>query len=246
MPLLPPEVGVEAAALLTATSFGTSLISAAFGLGGGVLLLAIMGAVLPAAALIPVHGVVQLGSNAGRAVVMRAHVDRRALPPFLIGSALGAAAGGAVAVDLPPAAIRVGVGLFIVWSLVARPPALFRRAAGPAGAASSFLSMFFGATGPFVAAFVRALGRERQGTVATHAVFMTAQHLLKTAAFGLFGFAFGPWLALIAAMLAAGFLGTLVGDRLLMRLPERTFRLILNAVLALAAAQLIWAGLTGG
>lgn len=246
MGLPPPDLGLGAAALLTAASFATSLISAGFGLGGGVLLLALMGVLLPPAALIPVHGVAQLGSNAGRALVMRAAVDRRALGPFLLGSAAGALAGAAVAVELPPGAIRVGVGVFILWTLLAPPPPVLRRAAGAMGAASSFLSMFVGATGPFVSAFVRALGRDRRGTVATHAAFMTAQHLLKCAAFGLFGFAFAPWLGLCAAMLAAGFLGTLVGERLLARLPERTFRLILNATLALAAAELIRAGLTGG
>jgi uncharacterized membrane protein YfcA len=243
--LLPEGVTGVAAAGLTAASFFTSLISAALGLGGGVLLLAIMAAVMPASAIIPVHAVVQLGSNLGRAVLMVGHVDRAALPAFAAGSALGAFLGGAVAVDLPPEGVRLAVGLFILWTLVAKPPAFLRRAAFPAGAASSFLSMFFGATGPFTMAYVRTRELGRMGTVATHAGFMTLQHLLKIAAFGLFGFAFAPWTGLVAAMIVAGLAGTWAGGRVLTRLPERAFRIALQGLLALIALQLVWEGATG-
>ncbi|PKQ08777.1 MAG: sulfite exporter TauE/SafE family protein [Alphaproteobacteria bacterium HGW-Alphaproteobacteria-10] len=235
----------QAFAALVGASFATSLISAAVGLGGGVALLALLAALLPPAALIPVHGMVQLGSNAGRAAIMARHVDRRALIPFFGGAALGALAGGAMVVDLSPHWVQIGVGAFILWSIAARPPAFFRRAAAPTGAISSFLSMFFGATGPFVAAYVRALGLDRLGVVATHAAFMTAQHLLKTLAFGLFGFAFAAYLPLIAAMLAAGFAGTVAGKRMLMRLPEARFRLALNAILIALALRLLWNGVQG-
>ena len=49
--------------LLIATSFIGSLISAALGIGGGTLMLAVIAQTLPVAAIIPVHGVVQFGSN---------------------------------------------------------------------------------------------------------------------------------------------------------------------------------------
>jgi uncharacterized membrane protein YfcA len=242
---LPEGLSAAAAAGLTAVSFATSLVSAALGLGGGVLLLGVMAAVMPAAAIIPVHAVVQLGSNLGRAVLMAGHVDRAALPAFAAGSALGALAGGAVAVDLPAEAVRLGVGLFILWTLVAKPPAFFRRAAFPAGVASSFLSMFFGATGPFTMAYVRTRDLGRMGTVATHAGFMTLQHTLKIAAFGLFGFAFAPWAALVAAMVVAGLAGTWAGGKVLKRLPERAFRIALQGLLALIALRLAWEGAAG-
>lgn len=231
-----------AAAGLLGLSFLTSLITAAFGIGGGALLLAAMASLLPPAALIPVHGVVQLGSNAGRAAVMARHVDRAALRPFLLGAALGVALGGALAVDLPGAWVRIGVGAFVLWSVAARPPVWMRRSAGLAGGASSFLTMFFGATGPFVAAYVKALGLGRLAHVATHATLMTAQHLLKTLAFAALGFAFAPWAGLIVGMIACGFLGTLAGRRVLLRIDEARFRLALNAILTLIALRLIWTG----
>ncbi len=54
---------------LFAASFAGSFITVTFGLGGGVLVLALMASVLPTAALIPVHGVVQLGSKLFRRIL---------------------------------------------------------------------------------------------------------------------------------------------------------------------------------
>ena len=109
--------------------------------------------------------------------------------------------------------------------------------------------MFFGGTGPFVATFVQALGHDRLRHVATHASLMTLQHVLKSVAFGLLGFAFGEWLPLVGMMILAGFLGTAAGKRILVRTDERRFRVALNALLIILALRLIWAGgigLVGG
>lgn len=58
----------------------------------------------------------------------------------------------------------------------------------------------------------------------------------------IFGFAFAPWLGLVAAMALAGFVGTLIGRRLLLRLDERRFGRILAAILVLIALRLVWTG----
>jgi uncharacterized membrane protein YfcA len=189
-----------------------------------------------------VHGLVQFGSNAGRAAIMFRHRDRGVLAPFAAGSLAGVALGGSVVVQLPPDLLRIGVGLFILWSVRAAPPAFMRRSAAIAGGFSSFLTMFFGGTGPFVAAYVKTMGFARLTHVATHALLMTVQHLLKTVAFGFLGFAFGQWLPLIAAMIASGFLGTVAGRQVLTRIDEKRFQLVLNAILIVLALRLIWAG----
>ncbi len=235
-------LGWAVAGLVVAASFVTSFITVAFGIGGGATLLAILASLLPPAALIPVHGIVQFGSNIGRAALMFAHRDQSVLIPFTLGSVVGVALGGSVAVQLPGDVLQVGVGLFILWSVVADPPGFIRRSAAIAGAFSSFLTMFFGGTGPFVAAYVKAMGVGRMSYVATHSLLMTIQHLLKVMAFGLLGFAYGPWVPLMAAMIASGFLGTLAGRQVLMRIDEQKFRLALNTILVLLALRLIWAG----
>ncbi len=242
--LLPEGFPPLTLALVSAASFCTSFITAAFGIGGGVAMLAILASLLPPAALIPVHGLVQFASNAGRAATLRGHVQGGPLLPFLVGSAAGAAAGGSVAVALPPAMVEIGIGLFVLWAALFSPPKAMRAGAGPAGFVSTLLSMFFGATGPFVAAYVKTLSLGRMEHVATHAAMMTAQHLLKVIAFGFLGFAFGPWLAPIAIMAATGFLGTLAGKRALTKIDDRAFKRALAVILCLLAARLIWSGAT--
>lgn len=222
----------------------TSFITAAIGLGGGVALLAVMASLLPPAALIPVHGIVQLGSNAGRAAVMWPHIAWPVVVPFLAGTLVGVAAGGVIAHLVPPDAVLMAVGLFILWSVFCGR-AVSPKSGGLAGAVSSLLTMIVGATGPFVMAWIRGLDLERTGTVATHAALMVAQHGLKVAAFGLLGVALAPWAWVAGAMIATGFLGTLAGRAVLMRLEETTFRRSLDVVLVLAAARLLWQGLDG-
>lgn len=240
--LLPSELGPLTGLALLGVSFLGSFITAAFGIGGGIVVLAVFASLLSPAALIPVHGVIQLGSNAGRAIVMREHISFAVFVPFAIGALIGVVLGALIVVDLPPAAIQIGVGCFILWTIVAKPPPFLRRAAWIAGAASTFLTMFFGATGPFVAAYIKSHGFGRMNYVGTHAACMTLQHGLKVVAFGILGFAFGPYLVLIAGMIAFGFAGTVVGRKVLMKIDEKRFNLALNAILILLSLRLVWAG----
>jgi len=240
--LLPPEVSPLVAAGLMAASFIASLITAAFGIGGGIVMIAILASLLPPSALIPVHAVVQVGSNAGRALIMRAHIDWPTWGAFLIGTAVGVAIGGVVAIDLPAAWIQIGIGLFVLWTIFFKPPGALRHSAWLAGGISSVLTMFFGATGPFVAAYLKTRRYDRMTQVAMQGACMTAQHLLKAVAFGVLGFGFGPYVLLVAGLIAFGFLGTLAGKRVLMKIDEARFRAILNAILVALSLRLIWAG----
>lgn len=242
--LLPPGIGLLAAGSLMAISFVASLITAAFGIGGGVVMIAVLASILPPAALIPVHAVVQVGSNAGRALIMRAHIDWPVWWVFLVGTVVGVAVGGVVAVDLPPAIIQIGIGLFILWTIFLKPPAFLRHSAWLAGGVSSVLTMFFGATGPFVSAYLKTRQYDRMTQVAMQGACMTAQHLLKVVAFGILGFAFGPYVVLIFGLIGFGFLGTIAGKRLLMKIDEALFKKVLNGILILLSARLIWVGLS--
>jgi uncharacterized membrane protein YfcA len=231
--------------VLMAASFIGSFITAALGIGGGALVLVVMASVMPPAAIIPVHGVVQLGSNAGRAAMLMRHVHRPALPGFLLGSVIGSAMGGVVVVDLPPGLVQIGLGLFIIWSVLAKPPAWLTGQPWIAGGISSFLTMFFGATGVFVANFTKSFRLDRHAHVATHATLMTAQHLLKVLVFGLLGFAFGAWAGVIVAMIVVGLVGTYAGKLMLNRMSDRNFKIALDGLLILISLRLIYQGLMG-
>ena len=245
--LLPPPLGVASAALLVAASFLTSALTAAMGVGGGVAMLALMGLMMPVAALIPVHGAVQLGSNTGRAWHQRAHIRTGIALPFLLGSLAGAVAGAFVVLGLPDAPLKVALGLFVIAVTWYRIPGIDRLGrAGMAGGSAviALLTMIVGATGPLLSSFfAQLLPDDRRALVATHAAGMTVQHALKVAVFALAGFAFAAWLPLIVAMVVTGYLGTLAGSRLLERLPEARFRLWFRILITLLAADMIRRGL---
>jgi uncharacterized membrane protein YfcA len=243
--LLPPAMSLLDAGLLVAASLVTSFISAAFGIGGGFTLIALLALLLPPAALVPVHGIVQLGSNAGRVGIMLKQVVWRPVLPFVIGTVIGASLGAMVVVQLPPWAVQLALGIFIIWAVFAKLPPIQQRYILLGGVVSSFLTMFFGATGNFIAAMVKTMNLDPVPHVATHSLMMTFQHLAKVLIFGLIGFQFGPYMILIIGMLISGFIGTIIGSRFLTKAGGRYFKPVLNTILSLAAARLIWAGVEG-
>ncbi|MGD8810249.1 MAG: sulfite exporter TauE/SafE family protein [Gammaproteobacteria bacterium] len=225
----------------------TSLLTATLGIGGGVMLLGIMALVLPPQIIIPVHGIVQLGSNAGRAAMSWRHIDWRVIRDFLPGAAIGALAGSAVVVSLPPRYIYFSIAAFTLY-LCWGPPlprlALGRVGTGVAGAVTTFLTLFVGATGPLVGAFIRQQDKDRFATVATFATAMSVQHSFKATVFQMAGFDLRPWGWLMAAMICSGAAGTWLGLRLLRRFREHHFANAFRLVLSVLAVRLIWEALS--
>jgi uncharacterized membrane protein YfcA len=243
--LVPADVGLTASVFLIVFSAVTSFITAAAGIGGGIMMIAVMAVLMPAQALIPVHGVVQIGSNGGRAAIMLGGVQWRVLGLFCVGSLVGAAIGGVTAVQLPPSVLNIGLALFILWSVWApavSAPGRFKVVV--TGAFSSFLTMFFGATGSFVSAMVKSMRLGRVEHVATHSACMVAQHFIKVIAFGLLGFNYGPYAGLVVAMVLSGFLGTVVGKHVLVKMNDQTFHKVLAVLLSLLALRLLYEGVT--
>lgn len=240
--LLPDGLSVLSAFILILTAFFTAALTAAFGIGGGVALLAIMASMVPVAVLIPVHGVVQLGANSGRALVQIRRVVWPLLSVFSLGALAGALIGGQLVVALPEALLKSFVGafvLFVVWGPKPKGKVGGPWGLGVGGLFATILTMFVGATGPFVAALLAARLDDRRHYGATHAAAMVVQHGLKVVTFGFLGFSFGAWIPVMVAMVAAGFLGTLLGTKLLYALPEASFRLVFKWLLTALAIQLI-------
>ncbi|HET8790102.1 MAG TPA: TSUP family transporter, partial [Modicisalibacter sp.] len=109
-----------------------------------------------------------------------------------------------------------------------------------AGAITTLLSSLVGASGPLVAVFLKQISSERLVRVATFSTAMSLQHLSKAFVFGMAGFVFRDWLGLMALMIAAGVVGTWLGLRLLKRLTDTRFDVLLKWVLTLLALRLLW------
>lgn len=245
---LPAGVSPSLALGLIALSAVASLITAALSLGGGILMISVLSLVFPPATVVPVHGAIQLGSNAGRAIIQRLHIQWPIVLWMSLGAIVGAAVGGHFAAQLPENLFRLAIGLFILFMIWVPRPDI--RARGPiesviGGGVISFLGMIVGVTGPLVLTFIRSIPNRMQ-LVGTHAMLMTVQNTTKIAAFVAYGFAFSEYVPLLVAMIASGFIGTMIGSALLVRMPERGFRLAFKFIITLLALDLLRRALLGG
>jgi uncharacterized protein len=233
---------------LSVASFATAFIGVFTGTAGGLILLAVMAMVMPPAALIPVHTVVQLGSGVTRTMIMWRYVMRSTLLPFIIGAGLGATAGAKVFVALPVPLLQGILGCFIIamtWL-----PRLGRIGAESGrfavlGFVATFVGVFVSATGTLVAPVVASAAPDRRNVAATVGALMMFVHIAKMIAFGFIGFAMNNYIALMAAMIVTGAVGNWLGEEALNLISEQRFRLILQLILTVLGLQLVWLAVTG-
>lgn len=240
--LLPAGLDPLVAGALVALSLVTSAITATFGVGGGSLMIAVIVLVFPPVVAVPVHGLVQLGSNAGRAVMMRAHIQWRFAVWFIVGTIPGTFLGAGVATLLPAQVLTFGIAAFVLWSAWSpqpKPDVRGRTQTTIGGFGAGLLGTVTGVGGPLVAAMLRFLP-DRHQIIATHAAIMTVQNGFKAVAFAAFGFAFASYLPLVAAMIVTGLVGTSIGGRLLRGINEQRFRLGFKLTLSAIALSLLW------
>lgn len=238
-----PEIDGWMFLLFTGLASFTAAFGVVAGLGGGVLLIGIMAMVFPPAALIPVHGVVQAGSNVTRTIIAHRLVMKQAIVPFAIGAVLGSAVGGRIVVSLPVSLMQAILGVFMLYvcfspKITAGMPSQKRFFA--LGVVGAFISMFIGATGTILAPWVRGVSDDRRIFVATHSCIMMFIHGLKVIVFVALGFEFFAYLPLMACMVTAGFAGNWVGFRLLDVMEEALFRRVFQIVLVLLSLRLLW------
>jgi len=237
---LPDSVTPTTASILALTTLVAATISGVTGIGGATILLGVMAVLLPPLILIPIHAVVQVASTGLRAILLLPHVRTGLLWPFIAGSAIGSLASAAVVIQLPPWAIQLGIAAFILWSVFGRSSATGKGGAALTGVLSGFLTMLFGATGPFVTAFVKTRVLPARAHVGTQAAMMVFQHAIKVGVFGLLGFAFAQYLGLLLILVTASLVGTSIGRLLLGKLNDVLFHRLLNGLLLALSARLVW------
>ena len=220
-------------------SFSTSLISAIFGIGGGIILLSFFASVLPPLALIPVHAVVQLASNGGRVFLLKNEIHWPILSTFIFGCTIGAFFGGMIILQIPHELIKFFMGLFILWSIYGYLPKFNKKQIFFGSIISCTLSVIVGATGAFIAAIVNTFKLPKLNHIATVAFVMMTKHILKICVFTFLGFSFTPYINIIILMIIGGFLGTIIGKKIMYQINETFFRKLLNFVLTLLALRII-------
>ena len=214
--------------LLTLAAFGTAVLSATFGMAGGLVLMGVYAAVLPVEAAMVLHGLTQLLANGLRAVVHARKVAWRGVGLYAGGGAVAWMLLRAVAYvpDRATVYLLLGILPFVVWVAprtrwlsFSRPPA-----AALAGFVVVAVQLVAGVAGPILDLFFLAEGQDRHAVVGTKAATQTLSHLLKIGFF----YALVPPGSLgpdaVIAVLVGAALGTAVGTRLLDRWSDQGFR----------------------
>lgn len=218
----------------------TSLLTAAAGLGGGMLLLALMAQLFPPLVLIPLHGVAQFFSNANRGVIHRAHIEWAYLRPFIFGSVLGAIAFVPLVVFVDPLVGGLAVGLFILavtwfprWLAISKLPSLV------SGAITSGLGVLFGAIGPLVISAFPKDKWSKEQIVGNHGAALAFQHGIKVIAYLVAGTQLFLYWPHVVVLFLSAWLGTLIGTKLLKRFSDERFKVMLKWLLTVLAIRLI-------
>lgn len=227
---------------LVILSLFTSSVAGVFGLGGGMLLIAVMPPFIASNAIIPVHSTTQLASNLSRAWFSKSHIQWQFLNGFLVGSMCGLIVFGLVIVSIDASYIPIAIGIYILLSLWSD---LFQRLLG--GFENFFTIGFFqtglgavvGATGPLTTALLSKKCTDKNQIVATNALFMFLTHTLKISLFIWLGFQFSSYLTTILGMVMAAVLGSWLGTQLRQKVSHANFSQIMKWSLTVLALQML-------
>jgi len=223
-------------------TFLTSSITGVVGVGGGMMLIAILPSFLPLNALIPVHGLTQVSSNLSRAVFGYKDIRYEVIPKFLFGSFLGIGIFASILNFISLEYVPLFIGVYILLSLwserfnekIKRYESYFL-----AGFFQTGLSMVVGATGPLTMTLLLKDYKDKDQVVATGAALMSLTHILKVFVFMYFGFVFFDYMGVIIAMVIGSIAGSWAGTKLRDKIDGKKFTMILKVLLSVLAIKVI-------
>lgn len=235
-----PTLGIEGWLLVGGTAMVASTLAAVAGFGGAAVLLPILVVAFGVRDAVPILTVAQLIGNGSRVWFNRDQLDLRVVAWFAAGGVPLAFLGGLLfaRAPLPALARLLGVFLLLVvaWRHLRLHPARRPPLRGFAliGAAASFLSALLGSVGPLMAPFFLAYGLVKGAYIGTEALATVTMHVTKL-------IAYRQAAVLSATALVAGLaigpimiLGSYTGKRIVDRISERAFVLIIEVTMVAA------------
>ena len=229
--------------LLISLAFVTSMLTAITGVGGGMILIACMPGLLPASAIVPVHGMIQLFANSSRAFFGWRFLRWDFVLAFIGGAIVGGLISAAISREINLEYTPLLIAAYLLYTVWGPKLELKKPLAGEfaiIGMLQTGLSMIIGATGPLGQAALLRHQLKRDSLVVTAALMMIFTHLIKVILFALLGFAFLSYWKIIIGMSAGVIVGAFVGTHIRYRIPEALFRKALKWLLTLLALRMIY------
>ncbi|QEH38996.1 Sulfite exporter TauE/SafE [Aquisphaera giovannonii] len=230
--------------LLLACGWLAGTISGAAGFGGALILLPVLAFAVGGKAAVPMLTVAQLLGNLSRAGFGRREIRWRPAGLFCLGAVPASVAGARLFVGLESAVVLRFVGGLLLLVVALRHTRLGRRKLPvgllvPVGAVVGLVSAVAGSAGPLGAAAFLGLGLPPQGYVASEAATAVAMHATKSLVYGRYG-ALTLEDGLRGLLLGGSLvLGSWTGRKVLDRLPERWFGILVEVLLLVSAVALL-------
>lgn len=227
---------------LIVIAFFTSALTATVGLGGGVLLLALMPGYLPLSQAIPLHGAIQLFSNLSRSLLKISDVKWTLVKEYFWGGAIGIIIGYFFIGAIADTYLTLGLGVFILlimWTPLFKILGKWLQSLTLVASVQAFLSLFVGSTGLLSPPILIEKGLNKNEVIVTHAAQMSLMHMMKVAAFSVAGVSIMQFGSLMLGMIAGSIAGSWAGSKVRDAIPERAGQIILRAIITLLALKLI-------
>jgi uncharacterized membrane protein YfcA len=236
--------------LVAAAALATSVISAVFGMAGGMILMGLYAATLPVQVAMVLHGVTQLFANGFRAFILRERIFTRGLVWYGVGALASLAffTWLALVVARPVIFLLLG-GIPLALSALPRrlaPNFAHPRAALACGAFVTSSSLLAGVSGPLLDVFFVRAELDRFEVIATKAFTQAVGHILKIVYFA--WLVRGPSLELnvpvwlYPALVACAYVGTRAGGRILESLSDGAFRRWTGRIVIALSLVYLWKG----
>jgi len=231
--------------LLLVGGWLAATISGAAGFGGALLLLPVLTWVVGPKAAVPVLTLAQLLGNLSRAGFGWREIKWRPVLLFSAGAVLASLLGARLFVELAAPVVQRAIGTFLLLIVAFRHTRMGKglvlpeRLLAPSGAVVGLLSAIAGSAGPLGAVVFLGLNLSPSAYVASEAVSASLMHLTKSLVYGRYALLTAANLLQGLALGAAMVLGSWTGRKLLTRLSERGFGLLIEVLLIVAAVALL-------
>ena len=233
----------------------TSSISAAIGMGGGIILLGIMAILIPEGYMVvALHGIIQMVSNGTRTFVFRDHIKKNLISEYLIGAIIGLGLSVFIVYglmhfyDVSSANqikfdyLKPIIGFYILWYLYLKRPKKERKNKlfMIVGFIGGLCSIFVGAVGPLIAPFFLRNDLNKENVIANKAACQIITHIGKIPIFiYFFNVNYIEQYTILLPLIISVYVGTTIGKKLLQSITEKTFKMIFKICLTIIAIHLI-------
>ncbi len=235
-----PHLSAGSSLLVGAAALVASTLAAITGFGGAAVLLPVLVVAVGVRDAVPILTVAQLIGNGSRVWFNRRELNYRVVGWFAVGSVPLGFLGGLLFARAPLAALTRLLGAFLLFVVAwrhlrprgfPRPPL---RGFALIGAAASFVSALLGSVGPLMAPFFLAFGLVRGAYIGTEALSTVVMHLTKLVAYRNAAVLSGSSVLVGLAMGPVMVLGSWTGKRIVDRLSERVFVVLIEATMIVA------------